>query len=97
MNSKSIFSYLPDEMHNIDYNIHNNIKSLLNELLLNFTCENCDCIKNSYLYKDKFCSMICMQASNDYYYEDYREIQTDYEEKMYYKQEYKDYIKYKKN
>ena len=45
MNSKSIFSYLPDEMHNIDYNIHNNIKSLLNELLLNFTCENCDCIK----------------------------------------------------
>jgi hypothetical protein len=116
MNSetKSIFSILPYditssifEMHTTDYNIHNNnLKYIHNELILNYTCENCDCIKNSYLYKAQFCSVACYTEANsinDDYSEDEEdphlksEIQSDYEEKMFYKQEYKEYIKYKKN
>ena len=80
------------EMHNIQYNIHNNnLKSLHNELKLNFTCKNCNCIKNSYLYKTQYCSMVCyVEASSDYSDdEDYREIQNDYYENKYFKQEYK--------
>jgi hypothetical protein len=39
-----------------------------------------------------------MQESNSLFEEDSREIQTDYDDKVYYKQEYKEYIKYvKKN
>jgi len=78
MNSepKSIFSNLPDEitqsiyeMHNIHYIIHNNkLKSLHKQLILNYTCENCECIKSSYLFNAQFCSMVCyMQARDDPY------------------------------
>jgi|LauGreDrversion4_1035100.scaffolds.fasta_scaffold01902_10 hypothetical protein len=83
MNSepKSMFSYLPDEitqsiyeMHNIhyiihQYNIHNNkLKSVHKQLILNYTCENCDCIKSSYLFNAQYCSMVCyMQARDDPY------------------------------
>ena len=78
MNSepKSIFSNLPDEitqsiyeMHNIHYIIHKNkLKFLHKQLILTFTCENCDCIKSTYLFNAQFCSMVCyMQARDDPY------------------------------
>jgi hypothetical protein len=72
----TIFSNLPDElvrsiyeMHNIHYSIHNNnLKSVHKQLILNYTCENCNCIKISYLYNAQFCSMVCyMQARDDPY------------------------------
>jgi len=78
MNSepKSIFCNLPDaiirsiyEIHNIHYISHSNkLKALHKELILGYTCENCDCIKSSYLFDAQFCSMVCyMQARDDPY------------------------------
>lgn len=73
---KSIFSNLPDEiirsiyeMHNIHYTIHNNkLKYLHKQLLIAFTCENCDCVKDSYLFNAYYCSLTCyMQARDDHY------------------------------
>lgn len=92
---KSIISNLPYDMSHSIFEIHN-------ELLLKFTCKNCDIIQNRYLYNTQFCSNACyicyMQESNSLFEEDSREIQTDYDDKVYYKQEYKEYIKYvKKN
>jgi hypothetical protein len=78
MNSepKSIFCNLPDEItrsiyeiHNIHYSTHNNkLKSVHKQLILAYTCENCYCIKSSYLFNAQFCSMVCyMQARDDPY------------------------------
>lgn len=78
MNSESqtIFSKLPDDitkyiydMHTVHYSIHNHNLSLVHkELISNYMCENCDCIKSSYLFKAQYCGMICyMQARDDPY------------------------------
>lgn len=101
---KRMISNLPYDIPHSIFEIHNNnnnsLKSLHNELLLNFTCKNCDIIQNRYLYNTQFCSNTCyicyMEESNSVLEEDCREIQTDYYDKVYYKQEYKEYIKYVK-
>ena len=78
MNSepKTIFCNLPDEITRSIYEIHfthyithnNKLKSVHKQLILAYTCENCDCIKSSYLFSAQFCSMVCyMQARDDPY------------------------------
>ena len=89
----SIFTNLPYDIVNSIFEMHanhliihkNKFKNIHNELISNFTCDQCRCLKNIKLYYSQFCSRSCEFDATIYYDdEDNYDCYDDNEEEDYY-------------